>query len=105
LALLRLLLLRLQSGSSGRLEDFTDAIFGLGGALQVRKCIDLVSHCTAFLDTHGFLFHLHQLALCALVVAQVTLVTDQDYRYIRTEVLHLRCPLLRDVFQAVGTVN
>ena len=105
LAFLGPLLLRLQRGACRRLEDFADSVFGLGRALEVRERVDLVAHRASLLDAHRLLLHLHQLALRPLVVAQITLVADQDDRHVGTEVLHLRRPLLRDVLQAVGTVN
>lgn len=45
-----------------------------------------------------YLFHLGQLSPRVLVVPQVLLVAHQDDRNIGTEVFHLRCPLLWDIF-------
>ena len=101
----RTLLFCLQRSSRGRLKHFANSVLGLGRTLEIRKRIYLVSHCSAFLDTHRLLFHLHQFAFGGLVIPQVTLVADKDYRHIRAEVLHLRRPLLRNVFEAVGTVD
>lgn len=45
-----------------------------------------------------YLLHLGQLSACVLIIPQVLLVPNQDDGNIGTEVLHLRCPLLRNVF-------
>lgn len=48
----------------------------------------------------GFLYllHLGQLSPCVLIIPQVLLVSHQDDGDIGTEVLHLRRPLLRNIF-------
>lgn len=45
-----------------------------------------------------YLLHLGQLSPCVLIVPQVLLVPHQDDGDIGTEVLHLRRPLLWDIF-------
>ncbi len=45
-----------------------------------------------------YLLHLGQLSPCVLIVPQVLLVPHQDDGNIGAEVLHLRRPLLRDIF-------
>lgn len=49
-----------------------------------------------------YLLHLGQLSARVLIVPQVLLVPHQDDRDIGTEVLHLRRPLLGDIFCAGG---
>lgn len=45
-----------------------------------------------------YLLHLGQLSPCVLIVPQVLLVPHQDDGNIGAKVLHLRRPLLRDIF-------
>lgn len=49
-----------------------------------------------------YLLHLGQFSACVLVIPQVLLVPHQDDGNIGTEVLHLRCPLLGDIFCSRG---
>jgi len=94
-----------ERGSGGVLEDFPDALFRLGGALEIGDGVDGFGHALALVALQRRLVHLLQFPLRVLVVSKILLVAHEDDRHVRAKVTHFRRPLLRDVLQAVRRVD
>ena len=61
----------LQRRPGGGFEDFPDPLLGFGGALEIGKCINFLSHRPALLGPDWLLFHFRQLFYRITVVSQV----------------------------------
>ena len=87
------------------LKDVPNTVPRFRRALQIRMRADPLRHDQTLFRCDGFQVALGQLFVCGRVVAEIFLVSDQDDRYVRTEVVDLRGPLLDDVLKTVRVVD
>jgi hypothetical protein len=96
---------RHESGACGMLENLTDTLVGLGGALKVLVGADLLANLLTLLGRNRLLASLPQLLNSLLVVTQILLASNEDDRQTLAEVQNLGDPLLLNVVKGVRRVN
>jgi hypothetical protein len=96
---------RHESGACGMLENLTDTLVGLGGALKVLVGADLLANLLTLLGRNRLLASLPQLLNGLLVVTQILLTSNEDDRQTLAEVQNLGDPLLLNVVKGVRRVN
>jgi hypothetical protein len=96
---------RHESGTGGVLEDLTNALVRLGGALKVLVGADLLANLLTLLGRNRLLASLPQLLNSLLVVTQILLASNEDDRQTLAEVQNLGDPLLLNVVEGVRRVD
>ncbi|KYN30894.1 hypothetical protein ALC56_14706 [Trachymyrmex septentrionalis] len=91
--------------SSCRFENFPYTFLAFGRTLKVGESIDFFRHGPTLLRLNWLLFHLAELLDGIRIIAQVFFVSNKDNGHVWAEVLHLRCPLLGNVLQGIGTID
>lgn len=88
-----------KDGPDRLIKDGLEALLRESGAFQVFHRTDLLGHGQPLGIGNGRQLFVAQLIDRVFVVPQIELCPDQDYRYVRTVVAHLRVPFGPDVFE------